>query len=178
MIGAKNFIGSLIDQWLQKWSNCKILSWDSLKPQKETFQERIFKSTQRFLFWMILTLWSKSCPIIKMSRMCLSLSLISGAHMKPRQISKLDLFCKFSIYTLILYHTLLLHNAHCNEHKRTLQIQLSYANTYFQQSCARKCQLLDYIKIEWQNCWNLFSWTKEVINVQPHFLSNRNWLFL
>ena len=64
MIGAKNFIGSLIDQWLQKWSNCKILSWDSLKPQKETFQERIFKSTQRFLFWMILTLWPKSCPIV------------------------------------------------------------------------------------------------------------------
>ena len=65
MIGAKNFIGNLIDQWLQKWSNCKILSWDSLKPQKETFQERIFKSTQRFLFWMILTLWRKSCPIWK-----------------------------------------------------------------------------------------------------------------
>ena len=64
MIGAKNFIGSLIDQWLQKWSNCKILSWDSLKPQKETFQERIFKSIQWFLFWMILTLWPKSCPII------------------------------------------------------------------------------------------------------------------
>ena len=63
MIGAKNFIGSLIDQWLQKWSNCKILSWDSLKPQKETFQERIFKSTLWFLFWMILTLWPKSCPI-------------------------------------------------------------------------------------------------------------------
>ena len=52
MIGAKNFIGSLIDQWLQKWSNCKILSWDSIKPQKETFQERIFKSAQRFLFWL------------------------------------------------------------------------------------------------------------------------------
>ena len=64
MIGAKNFIGSLIDQWLQKWSNCKILSWDSLKPQKESFQERIFKSTQQFLFWMILTLWPKSCPIV------------------------------------------------------------------------------------------------------------------
>ena len=70
--------------------------------------------------------------------MCLSLSLISGAHMKPRQISKLDLFCKFSIYTLILYHTFLflLRNAHCKECKQTLQIQLSYANTYFQQSCA------------------------------------------
>ena len=65
MIGAKNFIGSLIDQWLQKWSNRKILSWDSIKPQKETFQERIFKSAQRFLFWMILTLWPKSCPIIQ-----------------------------------------------------------------------------------------------------------------
>ena len=67
MIGAKNFIGSLIDQWLQKWSNCKILSWDSLKPQKETFQERIFKSTKRFLFWMILTLWPKSFPIVMYS---------------------------------------------------------------------------------------------------------------
>ena len=64
MIRAKNFIGNLIDQWLQKWSNCKILSWDSLKPQKETFQERIFKSAQRFLFWMILTLWPKSCPVV------------------------------------------------------------------------------------------------------------------
>ena len=63
MIGAKNFIVRLIDQWLQKWSDCKILSWDSIKPQKETFQERIFKSTQRYLFWMILTLWPKSCPI-------------------------------------------------------------------------------------------------------------------
>ena len=63
MIGAKNFIGRLIDQWLQKWSNCKILSWDSLKLKKETFQERIFKSTQWFLFWMVLTLWPKSCPI-------------------------------------------------------------------------------------------------------------------
>ena len=68
MIGAKNFIGSLIDQWLQKWSNCKILSWDSLKPQKETFQERIFKSTQRFLFsWFWLfgpnhALLAKFCP--------------------------------------------------------------------------------------------------------------------
>ena len=50
MIGAKNFIGSLIHQWLQEWSNCKILSWDSIKPQKETFQERIFKSAQQFLF--------------------------------------------------------------------------------------------------------------------------------
>ena len=63
MIGAKNFIRSLIDQQLQKWSNCKILSWDSIKPQKETFQKRIFKSTQRFLFWTILTLWPNSCPI-------------------------------------------------------------------------------------------------------------------
>ena len=63
MIGAKNFIGSLIDWWLQKWSNCKMLSWDSLKPQKETSQERIFKSTQRFLFCLILTLWPKSWPI-------------------------------------------------------------------------------------------------------------------
>ena len=65
MIGAKNFIGSLIHQWLQEWSNCKILSWDSIKPQKETFQDfwiRIFKSAQWFLFWMILTLWPKSCP--------------------------------------------------------------------------------------------------------------------
>ena len=60
----ENFIRSLIHQWLQEWSNCKILSWDSLKPQKETYQERIFKSTQRFLFWMILTFWPKSCPIV------------------------------------------------------------------------------------------------------------------
>ena len=61
MIGAKNFIGSLINQWLQKWSNCKI--WDSIKLQKETFLEMIFKSGQWFHFWMILTLWPKSFPI-------------------------------------------------------------------------------------------------------------------
>ena len=67
MIGAKNFIGCLIHQWLQEWSNCKVLFWDSIKPQKETFQERIFKSAQRFLFWMILTLWPKSCPILNVA---------------------------------------------------------------------------------------------------------------
>ena len=115
MIGAKNFIGSLIDQWLQKLSNCKILSKVSIKSQKETFQERIFKSAQRFLFWMILTLWPKSCPIdpfqiYNVLKLCRVLKVISlywarGLLLECKKSS--DQYCQWNVFLLHILRPIL-----------------------------------------------------------------------
>ena len=56
------------------------------KTTKGNFQERIFKSAQRFLFWMILTLWPKSCPICQIPmddlyRICYTHSFQSSLHL-------------------------------------------------------------------------------------------------
>ena len=102
------------------------LAWDSLKPQKETFQEGIFKSTQRFLFLED----SDSLAQIMPYTTYFLTGIISNFYRREWTLKSLDHISLFSCHAISIYH-FFQGNFYSYVHYRRFKLYLKISRNYF-----------------------------------------------